>query len=349
MRCALTADFLNPAGLLVYKDIGLGILERAGIPCQFLDKHQPEVGSDQLRGFDAVVSLTPRYTAASFVGISDRLLAVVRFGVGYDMVDVQACTEAGVALVITRGAVNRSVAEATITWMLALSHRLVDKDRLVREGRWSERANYMGSELRNRTLGLIGAGGIGGSLIGLLSGFGMNAPLVHDPYLTEEKARELGVRKTGLDKLMEESDFLSVNCPLNEETRALIGAKQIARMKPTAYLINTARGGIVDERALAGALRDRRIAGAATDVFESEPADGSHPFAGLDNILLAPHCFAWTDDLFAEIGHMAAQAVVDLSQGRVPENLLVNRDVLAHSGFLEKLKKLPAISDGKKA
>jgi phosphoglycerate dehydrogenase-like enzyme len=336
-HCSLTADFLNPQGALVYKDIGLGVLRDAGIGHAFFEAHEPEVTPAQLAGSDAVISLTPRYTAASFEGVADRLLAVVRFGVGYDMVDVEACTRAGVALCITRGAVNHSVAEAILTWMLALSHRLVDKDRLVRGGRWAERANFMGGELRHRTLGLIGAGGIGGALVRLLSGFRMNTPLVFDPYLSEEAARDLGVRKTGLDTLMSEADFISVNCPLTDETRGLIGAQQIARMKPTAFLINTARGGIVDEPALADALRRHRIAGAATDVFDTEPADGSHVFAGLDNILLAPHCIAWTDDLFAEIGHMAARATADLSRGIVPEALLVNPKVLQHPGFLKKL------------
>lgn len=342
MHCALTADFLNPAGELVYQDIGLGILDEAGIGHRFFDRHDPEVGADQLRGYDFVISLAPRYTAASLKGISDRLIGIVRFGVGYDMVDVQACSDAGIGLFITRGAVNHSVAEATITWMLALSHRLLEKDRMVREGRWAERSNFMGTELRNRTLGLIGAGGIGRALLDLLKGFGMNAPLVYDPYISASEAAEIGVDIVDLDTLMAGADFVSINCPLTAQTRNLVGADQIRRMKPSAFLINTARGGIVEEAALADALRSRRIAGAATDVFDAEPADGSHPFAGLDNILLAPHCFAWTDDLFAEIGQMAACAVVDLSRGQVPRNLLVNPEVIQSPIFLEKLKcKIP--------
>lgn len=347
MRCALTADFLNPQGQLVYRDIGLGVLKQAGISHSFFGEHKPEVMPDQLRGFDAVISLTPKYTAASLTKAADRLLAIVRFGVGFDMVDVSACTEAGIALCITREAVNHSVSEAVITWMLALSHRLTEKDRLVRESRWQERANYMGSELRNHTLGLVGAGGIGRRLIELLQGFGMNPPLVFDPYLDERLAVKIGVKKVSLEKLMAASDFVSVNCPLTKETLNLIGAAELALMRPNAFLINTARGGIVNEDALYTALKNRRIAGAATDVFTREPADGTHPFSELDNILLAPHCFAWTDELFAEIGGRAAHAVVEFAHGNVPEPMLVNPEVLGHKGFQRKLKNLNLRQDTK--
>src|SRR5262249_911819 len=146
-------------------------------------------------------------------------------------------------------AVNYSVAEATIAWMLALSHRMVAKDLLVREGRWVERVNYMGSELRGKTLGVVGVGGIGGTLVNLLRGFGMKQPLAFDPYLKPERAAELGVKLVALEHVMRESDFVSVNCPLNDQTRNLIHRELIDQMKATAYLINTARGGIVNEEA----------------------------------------------------------------------------------------------------
>jgi len=337
MNCLISADFLNSQNELVYKDIGLSRLDAAGIQHSFLKEHRPEVEANQLSGADAIISLTPKFNAASFNGIEDQLLAVVRFGVGYDMVDVDACTEAGVALCITRGAVNHSVSEAIITWMLALSHRLKEKDQLVREGRWAERGSYMGNELNGRTLGLVGAGSIGSHLVQVLKGFGMKKVLAFDPYLQADVAAEMGIQLVELDELMQASDFVSVNCPLTDETRDLIGAKQLELMPRHAYLVNTARGGIVNEAALFDALKAHRIAGAATDVFESEPADGSHPFAKLDNIFLAPHCFAWTDELFARIGHMAADAVVEFSQGKVPEDLLVNPEVLKTERFQAKL------------
>ncbi len=339
----LTRDFLTTDGQLVYKDIGLGVLATAGgVRYRFLDRHEPTMTPELLADLDAVISLMPNYTTASFEGLH-RLTAIVRFGVGYDMVDVAACTQANVLLCITAGAVNHSVAEATVTWMLALSHRVFEKDRLVRQGHWSERAHYMGGELRRRTLGVVGLGGIGRRLIELLRGFGMNRPLAFDPYVKPGLARELGVELVPLETLMRQSDFISVNCPLTAQTRNLIGREQLALMKPTAFLINTARGGIVDEQALVEVLRNRQIAGAATDVYAAEPAGREHPFAGLDNIILAPHCIAWTDELFAEIGAMAGRSVLELAAGRVPSAGVVNPEVLQRPGFRAKVQRYASL------
>jgi phosphoglycerate dehydrogenase-like enzyme len=331
----LTRDFLSPEGKLTYKDMGLGVLEaEPGVAHRFFDRHEPVVQRDQLEPFDAVISLAPRYTRESLDGVQ-RLAAIFRFGVGYDFVDVNACTGNDVALFITSGAVNYSVAEATITWMLALSHRVFAKDKLVRDGRWAERVNYMGSELRGKTLGVVGLGGIGGRLVELLRSFGMNRPLAFDPYLKPERAAQLDVELVALDRLMRDSDFVSVNCPLTEQTRDLIGAAQIARMKPTAFLLNTARGGIVNENALVEALKHKRIAGAASDVYDKEPAGKEHPFMQLDNIILAPHCIAWTEELFQEIGTMACRQAVAFAKGEIPTGL-VNREVLDRPGFQAK-------------
>lgn len=337
-RIGLTRDFLSPEGKLTYKDMGLGILEvEPSIKHEFFARHENPMAPDQIRDFDAVISLAPKYTVDSFRGV-DRLAAIFRFGVGYDTIDLKACTEANVACFITVGAVNYSVAEATISWMLALSHRMIAKDRLVREGRWTERVNYMGSELRGKTLGVVGVGGIGGKLIELLRAFGMNKPLAFDPYLKPERAAQLGVEVVSLQRLMRESDFVSVNCPLTDQTRNLIHRELIDVMKPTAFLINTARGGIVNEEALADALKHKRIAGAATDVYGTEPAGKEHLFTQLDNILLAPHCIAWTDELFCEIGTMACLQAVALSKGEIPAGL-VNLDVLDRPAFQAKIER----------
>src|SRR5262249_31406333 len=153
----------------------------------------PVIGPDQVAGLQGVIVLTPAVTAATLAAPGD-LLAFGRFGVGFDAVDVAACTAADVALFTAVGAVDRSVAEATVAWMLALTHHGRAKDRLVREGRWHERSQYMGSELRDRTLGVVGLGGIGRALVGLLAGFGMRPPLAADPFVSAEAAAEAGVR-----------------------------------------------------------------------------------------------------------------------------------------------------------
>lgn len=334
----LTADFLVE-GKLQYKDIGLDILKNEEcVQYRFLDRHEPVLTADLIQGLDALICLTPRITAETLIR-SDQLVAVTRFGVGYDTVDVRACTEANVALFITAGAVNYSVAEAMLGWMLALGHHLIRKDRLTREGKWNERARWMGSELRGKTVGIIGLGAIGGCLVDLLRPFRAAEVLAFDPYVAHERAASLGVRVVALNELLRSSDFVVVSCPLTEETRGLLGASELALMKPTAYLVNIARGGIVEESALVKALRTHTIAGAASDVFAVEPADERHPFYELDNIMLASHCIAWTHELFAEIGSMCCRQLVSLFDGVIPEGL-INTEVAQKPAFLQKLYRL---------
>ncbi len=338
-RVALTADFWGSDGQPRYRDIGLSVFaEHSAIHCQPFSQHLAEIDAGQLDGFQGAIVLTPRVSARS-VARSHDLLFISRFGVGYDSVDVPACTAADVVVLIAAGAVDRPVAEATVTWMLALTHEVRVKDRLLREGRWEERSRFMGRELRDRVLGVVGLGGIGRALVRLLAGFGMKTPLAFDPFVTPEVAQSVGVRSVGLDELMMTADFVSIHCPLTEQTRNLIGAREIGLMKADSYLINTARGGIVDEDALALALKERRIAGAAIDCFLREPVTTPHPLGELDNVLLAPHSIAWTDELFRDIGQTACLGIVDLTQGRRPRGV-VNPEVFERPGFQEKWKRL---------
>ncbi|MBS0663696.1 MAG: hydroxyacid dehydrogenase [Verrucomicrobia bacterium] len=335
----LTADFFDAAGRPKYEDIGLSVLQGAtGITHDAFAAHRPEIGADQLAGANGVIVLTPKVTAQSVSAAAD-LLAVGRFGVGYDSVDVKACTAADVAVYITAGAVDRPVAEATVGWMIALTHHVRVKDRLVRTGGWDTRSRYMGGELRDRTLGLVGLGGIARTVLQLLAGWGMKPPLVFDPFIDAAAAARAGARLVSLDELLRESDFVSLHCPLTEQTRGLIGAAQLARMKPTAYLINTARGGIVDEAALYEALKSGRLAGAALDCFAVEPVVTPPPLAELDNVLLAPHCIAWTNELFRDIGRAAAQGMADLAAGQRPRGV-VNPEVFDRPGFQAKWRRL---------
>ncbi len=336
---ALTADFYDSAGAGKYRDIGLSVLaEHPHIEQRRFKEHRQQIGPDQVGDAQGVIVLTPAVTAES-VSKADNLLVMARFGVGYDAVDVKACAAADVLVTITIGAVDRPVAEATIGWMIALSHNLRIKDGLVRDGRWDERTKHMGRELRDRTLGVIGLGGIARKTIELLRGFGMKQPLAFDPFVNEETAANHGVRLVSLEELLSQSDFVSIHCPLTDKTRGLIGARELALMKPDACLLNTARGGIVDEDALYDALRNRRIAGAAVDCFAQEPVSSPHRLGELDNVLLAPHSIAWTDELFRDIGRAACQVMVDLSLGTKPRGA-VNPEVFERPGFKEKWKRL---------
>ena len=334
-----TADFIDATGRPKYADIGLSVLATAPhIRPEPFAEHRAEITPDQLTGANGVVVLTPKVTALS-VSQADDLIAVGRFGVGYDSVDVKACTAADVAVCITTGAVDRPVAEATVGWMIALTHHMRTKDRLVRTGGWDLRSGFMGSELRDRTLGLIGLGGIARNVLSLLANWGMKPPLVFDPFVDDATAAKAGARKVALDELLHESDFVSIHCPLTEQTRGLIGAPQLALMRPTAYLLNTARGGIVDEAALYDALKAGRLAGAALDCFAQEPVLTPPRLAELDNVLFAPHCIAWTNELFRDIGRTAFQGMVDWSLGRKPRGV-VNPEIFDRPSFQKKWRRL---------
>ncbi len=334
-RVALTGDFFSANGSTKYPDIGLSMFDgQPQVEWVKFREHKTPIAAEQVTGVQGVIVLTPSVTADT-VAQSRDLLAVGRFGVGYDAVDVEACTQADVVVFITAGAVDRSVAEATVGWMIALAHHVRVKDDLVRTGRWDERSKFMGRELRERTFGAIGLGGIGRATVGLLRGFAMKTPLAFDPHLDARMAEAAGVRLVGLDPLLAEADFVSIHCPLTDETRGLIGRRELALMKPDAYLINTARGGIVDEDALFDALAERRIAGAALDCFAEEPVIRPPRFGELDNVLLAPHSIAWTDELFRDIGRSVCQGMVDLSLGKVPRGV-VNPLVFDRPGFQEK-------------
>jgi phosphoglycerate dehydrogenase-like enzyme len=338
-RIALTGDFYDDSGACKFKDVGLDVLRQTpGVEVARFAQHRPEIGPDQIADANGVLSLTPRTTAQT-LSRAENLLAIARFGVGYDNVDVAACTANDVVLTIAVGAVDRSVAEATLGWMLALSHHVLVKDRLVRQARWDMRNQYMGSELREKTLGVIGFGGIGRKLVELLAPFGMSETLVSDPFLSAESIQAAGGRLVALDELLTASDFVSIHCPLTDQTRNLIGEREIGLMKPTAYLINTARGGIVDDDALYRALKRNQIAGAAIDCFVGEPLTSPPPYAELDNVLLAPHCIAWTDELFRDIGRAACTSLVDMACGRRPRGV-VNPEVFDQPSFQAKWQRL---------
>lgn len=336
-RVGLTRDFLKPDGTLGYGDIGLGLLDAApGVERVFLPEDVAELRPSDLAGLDAVLVLAPRVTAASLEGI-DRLTLVARFGVGYETIDVEACTASGVLLAITPDGVRRPVATAVLTLLLALTHKLLVKDRLTREGRWAEKLDHLGIGPTDKTLGVIGMGNIGREIFTLTAPLGMRH-LTYDPWITPEQAAAGGATLVDLDTLLRESDVVSVNCPLTPDTHHLIDAAKLALMKPTAYLINTARGPIVDQQALYAALAQRRIQGAGLDVFDPEPPDPTDPLLQLDNVILAPHGICWTDECFLGNGTSACQSILDVAAGRVP-TYVVNRAAVETAPVQAKLRR----------
>ncbi len=340
-RVALSGDLRKPDGSPTYPDFDLTPLRAVpGVEAVFLDPANP-LRAEQLEDFDALILLSHRFAAES-VPKSGRLAVVARFGVGYDTVDVEACTRAGIALVITPDGVRRPVAVSILTLMLALTGKLLIKDRLTREaaGGWEKRSDHMGYGLVGRTLGSLGIGNIGAEFFRLAKPLDMEF-IAHDPFADPAVAAELGVELVGIEDLFRRSDVLSVSCPLTPETHHIVNAERLALMKPTAYLINTARGPVIDQKALTGVLQERRIAGAGLDVLEQEPAEPDDPILALDNVILAPHALCWTDQCFAGIGAADVRAVLDVRQGRVPRGV-VNREVLGSETWKGRLAALGA-------
>ncbi len=336
-RVALSGDFKKADGAPVFPDFDLAPLENApNVEMVFLESANP-LRADQLEDFDALILLAHRFVPTS-VPKSGRLSVVARFGVGYDTVDVPACTAADIALCITPDGVRRPVAVSIITFMLALTGKMMVKDKLARQGPpgFAARGDHMGVGLVGKTLGSVGIGNIGAELFRLAKPFDMKF-MAHDPFADPKIARELGIELVGLDDVFARADILTINCPLMDETYHLVNAKRLALMKKTAYFINTARGPIVDQKALTEVLAAGRIAGAGLDVFEVEPPDPNDPLLKLDNIIVAPHALCWTDQCFAGNGAADIAAVLEIQQGRIPRGV-VNRQVLESSRFKAKLE-----------
>jgi phosphoglycerate dehydrogenase-like enzyme len=338
-RVALSGDFRKADGSPTFPDFDLTPLRQAkNVEMVFLDNASP-IRGDQLEDFDALILLAHRFDATS-VPKSGRLAVVARFGVGYDTVDVAACTEADIALAITPDGVRRPVAVSIITFILALTGKLMVKDRLARSGPpgFAARGEHMGVGLVGKTLGSLGVGNIGAEMFRLARPFDMKF-IAHDPFADRTVAAELGIELVPLEELFRRSDILCVNCPLTPETHHIVNAERLALMKPTAYFINTARGPIVDQKALTRVLQENAIAGAGLDVFEQEPTDPDDPLLKLDNIIAAPHALCWTDQCFAGNGAADIKAVLDVMKGQPPRGV-VNREVLERQGFKAKLEGL---------
>ncbi len=345
-RVALSGDFTRPDGSPAFPSFDLSPLrEDPRIDLVWAEPRDGVIPAETVAGCDALVLLAPKFGRES-IPADGRLALVARFGVGYDNVDLAACTEQDIAVAITPDGVRRPVATAILTFVLALAGRLLGKDRLTRQGPegWARRADFMGTGLTGRTLGQLGIGNIGAEVFRLARPFEMRF-LAHDPWADPALARELGVELVDLETLFRESDFLSVSVPLSEATRGLVDARLLGLMKPTAFLVNTARGPVVDQKALYEALASGRIAGAGLDVFETEPTPAGEPLLALDNVILTPHALCWTDECFARIGAADIAAVHAVMQGTAPGGV-VNREVLERPGFRARLERYRASFTG---
>lgn len=329
-KIVLTGDFRTSAGDVYFEPEALESLQH--LPDSSIDILRTPVGlpltADLLALSDAVIMKRSPVTAEVLNRDDLKTIHISRNGVGLEHLDLAACTKFGVMVTNTPESVRRPMASSTMTLILALAHRLPEKYRAVREGRWTDRHCYHGIGLRGRVLGLVGCGNIGRDFLGLAAPWGMEH-LVYDPYQQPEKIISAGGQPVTLDTLLAAADFIVVCCPLTDETRHIINSRTLGLIKQGAYLINVARGPLVDEKALIAALLSGRLAGAGLDVFDPEPPDPDNPLLSMDNVVATGHNLGFSDESNKVGNTMAAEAVVAVAQRRVPPNL-VNPEVLDH-------------------
>lgn len=334
-RVAITRDVIRPNGELGFGGIGVRLLQSTpGLDVVMLEKHPKSFTPEDLAGFDALAMLGGQVSPESLAG-NERLALIARFGVGYDNVNVPAATANGVFLTITPEAVQRPMAVVNLTFLLALAGRLLEQDRLTREGRWADKQDARGTGLMGKTFGSIGFGRIAQETHAISRPLGMRH-IAYDPYAKPDVAEAAGVDLVDLETLLRTSDFVTVAAALTDETRHLINAKRLAMMKPTAFLISTARGPLVDQVALYEALRDRKLAGAGLDVFEVEPVDPDDPILQLPNVVVTPHALCWTDECERIMGESVLRSIQEVAAGKVPTNV-VNREAASHPAQLARL------------
>lgn len=269
---------------------------------------------------------TKFHATAALLARAPNLLIVSTNGVGYDTVNVKECTQAGVLVVNQAGGNREAVAEHVLGMMLVLAKRIVQVDRAMRRDKNLDRSLYMGNDMFGKTIGIIGIGNVGGRISELCGGLLRMKVIACDPYLTKEEIAARGAEKVELDDVLRRADVVSVNCPLNEETRGMIGAAQFALMQPHAYFITAARGFIHDEAALADALRAKRIAGAGLDVWSKEPPPPDHPLLQFDNVIVSPHTAGVTIETRSNMARIAATQMLDALDGKRPPRI-VNPEV----------------------
>ena len=276
------------------------------------------------------------YAEAPLLQRCPVLLAVSAYGAGFDTVDVQACTQAGVAVVNQSGSNSGAVAEHTLGLMLGLSKRIAESDRRLRRGEHFTRADMMGFDLMGRTLGVVGIGHAGGRVAQLASAFGMTV-LATDPFVSAQEVAHRGAELVSLQELLRRSDVVSLHCPLDAGTRGMLGAAQFAAMKKGSLFITTARGHIHDEAALEQALRSGHLGGAGLDVWSVEPPSIGHPLLSLDNVLATHHTAGVTVDSRRQMATMGATQILQLAHGARPPRLINPEVWPAYSSRFESI------------
>ena len=288
------------------------IFKEAGFTVDIKTDLSPQELAETVGQYDGLVVRSSTKVTADVLAKAGKLKVVGRAGAGVDTIDVEAATKAGVLVMNTPGQNANGVAELVFVHMLALIRKVVPGTVSLNEGRW-EKKNLSGTELKGKTIGLVGFGAIGRRVAAIAEGFGMSV-MAHDPLLNENQIRSAGARPSTLGEILAEADFISLHLPKTPETVNMIDAAALAKMKAGAFLINCARGGLVDEAALAEVLKSGRLGGAGLDVFAAEPPAADNPLFGLDNFVGTPHIGASTAESQVNVAVAVARQMVDYFQ-----------------------------------
>jgi D-3-phosphoglycerate dehydrogenase len=316
----LVADKLAAEGLDVFKAAGASIAADVKVGLK------PDELSAVIGAYDALAVRSATQVTAQIIEAGKRLKVIGRAGIGVDNIDVPAATKRGITVMNTPEGNIVTTAEHALSLLMSLARRVPQATASMRQGKW-EKSKFQGRELANKTLGVVGLGNIGKIVAHRAQGLMMQV-IALDPYVTPERAKELGVALVSLDELLQKSDFVTLHVPLVEATKNIISRQAIERMKKGAYLINAARGGLVDEAAAADALKSGKLAGAAFDVFVEEPPPKDHPLLLLENVIVTPHLGASTDEAQINVSIQVAEQIVDfLTKGVVKS--AVNAPTLA--------------------
>ena len=303
------------------------ILGEAGIEFRVRMCESEDEVIDFARGADILMVITQNKITRRILETLTHCKAIIRHGIGLDSIDLDAATELGVLVVNNTSYCIEEVSDMAMAFILAATRRIPRLDRAFRAGIWDYAMMRRGFRLRECTLGLLGFGRIGRRAAQKAAGFGMRI-LAYDPYVSPDDAAELGVTLVSLDTLLAEADFVSIHSPLTPETFHMVGERELRMMKPTAFLINTSRGGIVDTTVLVRALEEKWITGAALDAHEEpEPVPAHHPIVGLENVILTPHIAWYSEQAMAELQEGCAHEAVRVLRGEMPLSL-ANPEVL---------------------
>ena len=336
MRILISDDLASEAKTILERIPGAQVDFKVGL--------KPAELREIIGGYDALAVRSATKVTADILSAATRLRVIGRAGTGVDNIDLPAATRRGVVVMNAPGGNSVSVAEHTLALLLALARQVADASQSTRGGKWEKKRFAAGRELAGKTLGVLGTGNIGALVVHRAKAFGMKV-IAYDPFLSEEAAANLGVELVQLPEIFRRSDAITLHVPLNEQTKNMVGAQQIAQMKRGALLINCARGGLVDEKALAEALKSKRLGGAALDVFETEPPAADHPLFSCENFIATPHLGGSTEDAQQNVALIVCEAMVEyLSTGTVRNAVnvpSVSGEVLERLGpFLKLAEKL---------